>query len=87
MRNANSMSFMCVVALAGGSQQRWLLSVSVWSSAGVSAGTDLMLAFIASVAGDEAAGKVQFAAEYYPSSKRYGGYENHEKAPAYLKTS
>jgi transcriptional regulator GlxA family with amidase domain len=67
-------------------EQRFVQDGNVWSSAGVSAGTDLMLAFIASVAGDDAAGNVQFATEYYPSSKRYGGFENHERAPAYLKT-
>lgn len=66
-------------------EQRFVQDGSVWSSAGVSAGTDLMLAFIASVAGDEAAGKVQFGAEYYPSSIKYGGFENHAQAPAYIK--
>jgi len=65
-------------------EQRFVQDGSVWSSAGVSAGTDLMLAFIASVAGDEAAGKVQFDAEYYPSSIKYGGFENHAQAPPTL---
>lgn len=68
-------------------EERFVQDGNVWSSAGVSAGTDLMLAFIATVAGDETAGKVQFGAEYYPLSKRYGGFESHEKAPAYLKCS
>ena len=58
---------------------------NVWSSAGVSAGIDLMLAFIAHEAGDDAAGKVQFQSEYYPSAQRYGGFELHAQAPAYLK--
>lgn len=66
-------------------EQRYVQDGNVWSSAGVSAGTDLMLAFIASVAGDEAAGKVQFGAEYYPSTARYGGFENDARAPAYIK--
>jgi len=44
-----------------------------------------MLAFIASVSGEEAAGKVQFAAEYYPSSVKYGGFENLEQAPPYVR--
>jgi transcriptional regulator GlxA family with amidase domain len=65
-------------------EQRYVQDGKVWSSAGVSAGIDLMLAFIASVGGDEAAGKVQFGAEYYPSSVRYGGFEKHAQAPAYL---
>ena len=66
-------------------EQRYVQDGNVWSSAGVSAGTDLMLAFIASVAGEEAAGRVQFGAEYYPSPARYGGFENHDQAPAYIK--
>ncbi len=66
-------------------EQRYVQDGNIWSSAGISSGTDLMLAFIASVAGETAAGKVQFAAEYYPSSARYGGFENHEQAPAYIK--
>jgi nicotinamidase-related amidase/putative intracellular protease/amidase len=59
----------------------------VWTSAGVSAGIDLMLAFIASEAGDDVAGKVQFRSEYYPSAVRYGDYAGHAQAPAYLKAS
>ena len=68
-------------------EQRYVQDGNIWSSAGVSAGTDLMLAFIASVAGEEVAGKVQFAAEYYPSGVKYGDFENHEQAPAYIKSS
>jgi transcriptional regulator GlxA family with amidase domain len=66
-------------------EERFLRDGHIWTSAGVSAGIDLMLAFIADVAGDDAAGKIQFSAEYYPSSRRYGGYEHHEQAPAYLR--
>lgn len=66
-------------------EQRFVQDGDVWSSAGVSAGTDMMLAFIAHAAGEEAAGKVQFAAEYYPSPKRYGKFDLHPQAPAYLK--
>lgn len=68
-------------------EQRFVQDGNVWSSAGVSAGTDLMLAFIANVAGNEAAGKIQFAAEYYPSLKRYGNFGDHPQAPAYLKNN
>src|SRR5450755_2788550 len=49
-------------------EERFVQDGKVWSSAGVSAGIDLMLAFISSVASAESAGKVQFASEYYPSS-------------------
>jgi len=66
-------------------EQRYVQDGNIWSSAGISAGTDLMLAFIASVAGESAAGAIQFAAEYYPSTVKYGGFENHEEAPAYIK--
>ncbi len=66
-------------------EERYVQDGNVWTSAGVSAGIDLILAFIASVAGEEAAGKVQCSAEYYPSSITYGGFENHGQAPAYIK--
>jgi hypothetical protein len=44
-----------------------------------------MLAFIADVAGEETAGKVQFAAEYYPLTRRYGAAHKSPVAPRYLK--
>jgi len=57
----------------------------IWTSAGVSAGIDLMLAFIADTADEETAGKVQLAAEYYPSARRYGAAHRSLMAPSYLK--
>jgi transcriptional regulator GlxA family with amidase domain len=66
-------------------EERIVRDGNIWSSAGVSAGTDLMLAFIADTAGEEVAGKVQFAAEYYPSVKRYGDSHESPMAPHYLK--
>lgn len=66
-------------------EERFVSDGNIWSSAGVSAGTDLMLAFIASFAGEETAGKVQLGAEYYPSASLYGRSHNHPKAPGYLK--
>lgn len=66
-------------------EERIVNDGKVWSSAGVSAGIDLMLAFIANVAGEETAGKVQFGAEYFPSTRRYGSPHKHEKAPGYLR--
>ncbi len=66
-------------------EERWTRDGNVWTSAGVSAGIDLTLAFIAAVSGDDAAGKVQFSAEYYPDGVRYGPYEHHELAPGYLR--
>ena len=66
-------------------EQRYVQDGNIWSSAGVSAGIDLMLALIASVAGEAVAGAVQFAAEYYPEARSYGGFEGHAQAPAYLR--
>jgi transcriptional regulator GlxA family with amidase domain len=68
-------------------EERFVQDGNLWSSAGVSAGIDLMLALIASFASPEIAGKVQFAAEYYPSSVHYGGFENDARAPAYLRAT
>lgn len=66
-------------------EERVVRDGNVWTSAGVSSGIDLALAFIASVAGDDTAGKVQFGTEYYPSSRSYGGLNRHPQAPEYVK--
>ena len=66
-------------------EERFVRDGNIWSSAGVSAGTDLVLAFIADIAGEEVAGKVQLAAEYYPLEKRYGAAHKNSMSPHYLK--
>ena len=66
-------------------EQRFVHDGPVWTSAGVSAGTDMMLAYIAHVAGDDTAGKVQLAAEYYPAATRYGRPAEDPRAPAYVR--
>jgi transcriptional regulator GlxA family with amidase domain len=66
-------------------QERVVRDGNIWTAAGVSAGIDLALAFIESLAGEAVAGKVQFGAEYYPSSRRYGDLHQSPQAPAYLK--
>jgi transcriptional regulator GlxA family with amidase domain len=66
-------------------EQRYVVDGNAWTSAGVSAGIDMTLAFIAHVAGDEAAGKAQFYAEYYPDGMRYGQAALDPQAPAYIK--
>lgn len=53
-------------------KQRWVRDGNVWTSAGVSAGMDLLLGFIAAIDGAEAAGSVQHNAEYYPDGRVYG---------------
>ena len=66
-------------------QERVVHDGPVWTAAGVSAGIDLALAFIASIAGETVAGKVQFGAEYYPPARFYGDLHRSPQAPAYLK--
>ena len=65
-------------------EERIVRDGNVWSAAGVSAGIDLVLALIADLAGEEVAGQVQMAAEYYPSHMRYGQAHLATEAPAYL---
>jgi transcriptional regulator GlxA family with amidase domain len=65
-------------------EERWVRDGNVWSSAGVSAGIDLLLAFIAAEAGEAAAGTVQFNAEYFPAAGVYGEAWRDPQAPAYL---
>ncbi len=65
-------------------EDRFVRTGNIWTAAGVSAGIDLALAFIASEAGEEVAGNVQFFAEYYPSNVRYGRAHLDPRAPAYL---
>lgn len=67
-------------------EERIVRNGHIWTGAGVSAGTDLALAFIAAEAGEETAGDVQFFAEYYPSGRRYGRAHLNPKAPRYLRT-
>lgn len=68
-------------------QDRFVHDGRVWSSAGVSAGIDLALAFIAHEASQEVAGKVQFQAEYYPSGARYGDYARQPQSPRYIRSA
>lgn len=53
-------------------EQRWVRDGNVWTSAGVSAGMDLLLGFVEAIDGPEAAGAVQKNAEYYPDGRIYG---------------
>lgn len=71
-------------------EERFILNEQVecdiWTSAGVSAGIDMSLAFIEKTAGEETAGKVQLWIEYYPSTKKYGKEHLRADAPAYAKS-
>lgn len=66
-------------------EERYTKDKSIWTSAGVSAGIDMALAFIAETAGNEVAGKVQLHAEYFPENKRYLKLDKILNLPAYLK--
>jgi transcriptional regulator GlxA family with amidase domain len=65
-------------------EERIVRDGPVWTSAGVSAGIDLALAFIADAAGEETAGSIQFGVEYYPVCYSYGVPLKHEKTPQYI---
>lgn len=68
-------------------ERRFVRDGGIWTAAGVSAGIDLALALIAEQAGEDVAGEVQLAVEYYPSPVRYGKAHLTPKAPEYLKRS
>jgi transcriptional regulator GlxA family with amidase domain len=68
-------------------EERFVQDGNVWCAAGVAAGLDMALAFLAHTAGVETAAKVQAAIEYFPSGKRYGAFETRPEAPAYLKAA
>ena len=66
-------------------ESRYVRNEHIWTAAGVSAGIDMSLAFIAEEAGKAIASKVQLYTEYYPSNKKYGQEHTQSYAPAYAK--
>ncbi len=58
---------------------------NIWTSAGISAGIDMALAFIEYSADEKTASKVQLASEYYPSGKLYGTFHQLPQAPEYVR--
>jgi len=62
-------------------QKRYTHDNNIWSSAGISAGIDMTLAFIAQVTNEKVAGDIQLWAEYYPSQTIYGSTD----LPPYIK--
>ncbi len=67
-------------------EQRFVRDGNIWTAAGISAGIDLALAFIADQGGEEVAGKVQLHAEYYPDNAKYGSAHQTLEAPDYIRT-
>lgn len=58
---------------------------NIWTSAGISAGIDMALAFVEYMADEKTAGKIQLGAEYYPSGRSYGMMHKIPQAPEYLR--
>lgn len=66
-------------------EERFVKDEHIWSSAGVSAGMDMTLAYIAETFGEEVASDIQLDAEYYPSPKIYGNPQNNPKVSNYIR--
>lgn len=66
-------------------EDRWVRDGRVWTSAGVSAGIDLMLNFIAQTRGAATADIVAHNAEYYPEARPFGDLHRGEGLPAYMR--
>ncbi len=66
-------------------EERYTRDGPVWTSAGVSAGVDMLLAYIAAVGGEEAASTVQLNAEYFPEGRVYGTARAAQAMPAYIR--
>jgi transcriptional regulator GlxA family with amidase domain len=66
-------------------EERYIKDGMIWTAAGISAGIDMALAFIADIANDEIAGKIQLHAEYFPEKKQYCNLKQTENLPIYLK--
>jgi cyclohexyl-isocyanide hydratase len=64
--------------------KRFVHDGKIWSAAGVSAGMDMMLAFIANRWGEDIAGDVQLHAEYYPDGTIYGDPSAAPDLPDYI---
>jgi transcriptional regulator GlxA family with amidase domain len=59
---------------------------NIWTSAGISAGIDMALAFIESTADEKTASMVQLGTEYYPSGKLYVTMHKFPPASEYART-
>lgn len=66
-------------------EERFVQDGNVWTSAGVSAGVDLMLHFIARTQGEDTADIVAHNAEYYPDPRPFGDRHRGAGMPAYMR--
>jgi transcriptional regulator GlxA family with amidase domain len=65
-------------------EERYTHDESVWTSAGVSAGIDMVLAYIAFTHGEDVASLVQLNAEYFPDGRIYGHEHQTQAVPTYV---
>jgi transcriptional regulator GlxA family with amidase domain len=65
-------------------EERYTHDGSVWTSAGVSAGIDMVLAYIAFTHGEDVASLVQLNAEYFPEGRIYGHERQTQPVPTYV---
>ncbi len=63
-------------------EQRFVNDGNIWTSAGIAAGMDMALAFIAAISDEKTAGNIQLQTEYYPQQKIYP--HDNVKLPAYV---
>ena len=68
-------------------EQRYTHDGPLWTSAGVSAGIDMLLAYIAHTAGDDVASQVQLHAEYFPDGRVYGRAREAQPVSAYIRAA
>jgi len=66
-------------------EERIVRDGNIWTSADISAGIDLALAFLEYTADEKTVGKIQLGAEYYPSGKSYCNMHKIPQAPEYLR--
>lgn len=66
-------------------EERYTRDGSVWTSAGVSAGIDMVLAYIAAACGEAVASAVQLQAEYFPEGRVYGSARTEQPVADYIR--
>lgn len=66
-------------------EDRFVSNGSIWTSAGVSAGIDMVLAFLANQMGANIAGEAQLYAEYFPNGAVYGEPWQVAGVPQYIR--
>jgi len=65
-------------------EERYTRDGPVWTSAGVSAGIDMLLAYISATQSEETASLVQMHAEYFPEGRVWGHAREAQTVPAYV---